>query len=91
MPTAARHHVPIPDGGGLSSTADWSIPREDSDLLGALREKFKTVCLEWNVVQCLISHCRDGSSDPLFTDSESTLKSELGLPAQQVPAGFRAC
>ena len=73
MPTAAHHHVPIPDGGGLSSTADWSIPREDSDLLGALREKFKTLCLEWNVVQRLIiiSHCRDGSSDPLFTDSES--------------------
>ena len=33
------------------------------------------MCLEWNVVS---KHCRDGSSDPLFTDSESaTLKSEL--------------
>ena len=30
------------------------------------------------MVQRLISHCRDGSSDALFTDSESaTLKSEL--------------
>ena len=91
MPSAVNHHVPIPDGGGLSSTADWSVPREDSDLLGALREKFKTLCREWNVVQRLIKHCRDGSSDPLFTDSESTaLKAELAafLRSKSLPGSL---
>ena len=65
--------VPITDGGGQGSSADWLRPRANVDLLRGLRKTFEGLVSKWNVVQRLRDHVAVHCSEPLFSPSESVL------------------
>ena len=50
------NNLPIADGGGLGSTADWLIPQAQSDLFQPLRRKFEQMAKQWGFVSKLQQH-----------------------------------
>ena len=48
--------VPVPDGGGICSTADWFQPRVKDDLFRDLRRRFESLAMEWRLVPRLMAH-----------------------------------
>ena len=71
-------HLPIADGGGCSSSADWLVPRSASDMYSPLRTRFISLCAEWDLVARLQAHCRASSPDSLLSTAElSAVRNEL--------------
>ena len=62
--------LPIPDGGGASSTADWLQPRVSEDLFRGLRRKFEALAMEWGAVPRVLAHMRDPSDQSIFSVDE---------------------
>lgn len=64
--------LPIADGGGLGSTADWTVPRAAHDQFSVLRKKFQVWVREWGLVSRLQKHVGISSTASLLTDDETT-------------------
>ena len=62
--------VPIVDGGGCLSTADWSLPRERVDHFSALRKRFGQLASEWGLLQRLSTHVDGACEESLFISEE---------------------
>lgn len=58
--------LPIPDGGGASSTAGWLQPRVSDDLFRGLRRKFEALAMEWGAVPRVFARMRDPSDQSIF-------------------------
>ena len=61
---------PIADGGGCASSADWLIPRADSDVLRELRRHFQSLVVSWGVVERLQAHSQHPNANCLFSPEE---------------------
>ena len=64
--------LPIADGGGLGSTADWTAPRAAHDQFLVLRKKFQIWVREWGLVSRLQKHVGVSSTASLLTGDETT-------------------
>ena len=64
--------LPIADGGGLGSTADWTAPRAAHDQFSVVRKKFQVWVREWGLVSRLQKHVSISSTASLLTDDETT-------------------
>ena len=64
--------LPIADGGGLGSTADWTAPRAAHDQFLVLRKKFQIWAREWGLVSRLQKHVGVSSTASLLTGDETT-------------------
>jgi hypothetical protein len=53
-----RNERLLQDGGGIHSTADWSIPRGDKDIFGPLRDKWSKRAEKWRLCSRLRKHLR---------------------------------
>eukprot|EP00435_Cladocopium_sp_Y103_P043837 s2142_g12.t1 len=62
--------APIPDGGGLQSTADWLMPHVCDDIFLPLRKAFEKLAVDWNLVTRLRSHTAQRSPNSLLSDPE---------------------
>ena len=63
--------IPILDGGGLGSSADWLRPRVVHDVVKPLREQFEALVRDWNMVPRLRAHVASKSSFSLFEADEA--------------------
>ena len=73
-----RSRIPIVDGGGCLSTADWSVPREREDHFSALRKRFGHLASEWGLLKRLSAHVENRCEESLFTPDEvEVLRSEV--------------
>ena len=64
--------LPIADGGGLGSTADWTALRAAHGQFSVLRKKFQVWVREWGLVSRLQKHVGISSTASLLTDDETT-------------------
>ena len=62
--------VPIEDGGGLNSSADWLAPREAVDFFGDLRRHFISLAVQWDLVPRLQGLLREHVDEPLLSLAE---------------------
>lgn len=62
--------VPIPDGGGVCSTAAWLAPQSSADGLRELRRSFMSRAKAWNVIPRLLQHVSARCAEALFTAEE---------------------
>ena len=62
--------VPIEDGGGLNSSADWLAPREAVDFFGDLRRHFISLAVQWNLVPRLQGLLHEHVDEPLLSLAE---------------------
>ena len=62
--------VPIEDGGGLNSSADWLAPREAVDFFGDLRRHFISLAVQWDLVPRLQGLLRGHVDEPLLSLAE---------------------
>lgn len=70
--------MPVPDGGGIRSTADWFQPRAKVDLLRDLRRKFESLAMEWCLVPRLLAHTSHPTDAALLSVEEvKRLRGEL--------------
>ena len=90
--TSPAWHLPIADGGGLGSSADWLVPRAEVDVYRPLRDRFASLCDEWKLVPRLQAHCLAKSAESLFSPPELLrLREELVsfLRSAAVPGSLR--
>ena len=62
--------VPVPDGGGICSTADWFQPRVKDDLFRDLRRRFESLAMEWRLVPRLMAHVSNPTDAELLSAEE---------------------
>ena len=61
---------PITDGGGVVSSADWSIPREQKDFFAPLRKSFFDLASRWRLIPRLRARMEQSSEESLFSATE---------------------
>ena len=84
--------MPIADGGGLGSSADWLVPRAKVDVCIPLRDCFASLRDQRYLVPRLQAHCLAKSAESLFSPPQLLrLREELVsfLRSAAVPGSLR--
>ena len=68
----ATFSLPVADGGGVMSSANWVKSPQEADRLKGLRSHFLSLVGEWEVVPRLCALTSAGLDQPLFTPDEET-------------------
>ncbi|OLQ06360.1 Protein lap1 [Symbiodinium microadriaticum] len=73
------------DGGGVGSDADWGSPREETDVLSALRVEWLRLIHDWHLVPRLLKAVAERSKDAWLSEEEVHILREV---LEDVKAGF---
>ncbi|CAE7027690.1 unnamed protein product [Symbiodinium sp. CCMP2592] len=65
------------DGGGVGSDADWGSPREDTDVLSALRVEWLRLIHDWHLVPRLLKAVAERSKEAWLSDEEIHILREV--------------
>ena len=70
VPPQLMATVPIEDGGGLGSSADWLVPRCQVDFFKPLRSSFRELVAAWHLCGRLQTHLAARNDFPVFSAHE---------------------
>ncbi|CAE7484089.1 unnamed protein product, partial [Symbiodinium microadriaticum] len=65
------------DGGGVGSDADWGSPREETDVLSALRVEWLRLIHDWHLVPRLLKAVAERSKDAWLSEEEVHILREV--------------